>query len=201
MKWKVSLTQLMALILVLAVGLATMKAATEWAVRCVLLGSVLVLLIAMVGAIVRKRRAPWVGFSVFAWGYVLVLVVTEYVQLTSTATGLSIPLRIDGPMMDFTNWLHVLPYPQEPFVYQRVWNTSTIPYTSELKGLDFQNQYTIVLTPQQAKLAEEHSARLESWRQSVTNGTAACWIGLAFQGLAFASLGAVAGHLLDRGNS
>ena len=207
MKWKVSLTQLMALIVVLAVGLAAMKVATEWAVGCVLLGSVLVLLVAMTGAIVRQRRAPWVGFSLFAWGYVLVLAITTYIPVQiriavpDNAIGTSSLFQIDRLTWNFANGLHHLPYPQEPFDYHQVWDHSTIPYTWKFKKVDTSNQFTIDLTPQETKLAEDHSSRMNAYHQSLMNVAVACWIGLAFQGLAFASLGAVVGQLLDRGNS
>lgn len=66
---RVSVAGLVGVAAVAAVGLAALAAPSEWWDAAVDSLATLLLLASVVGAAVGRRRAPWLGFAVFGWGY------------------------------------------------------------------------------------------------------------------------------------
>ena len=197
MKWRVNLAMLMGLVAVLAVGLAAMKVATDGVVQWILLGSTIALLLGSVAALVR-RRGTWIGFSVFGWGYLAILAAPFllHVIVPDLDPADLARLRIDGPVADAANRLHsVTPGPVRPFDYTSDRSSGKpILYRVRPTGM-------VPLTPAEFKAVVAYTDSYATHEHQLRAASCATWIGLAFQGLAFASLGAVAGQLLDRGNS
>lgn len=105
-------------------------------------------------------------------------------------------VQINGLVDSATNWLYPeLPLRLPPFAYTSDSSTGKpILYRVNPTGMS-------PLTPDEFKEVVAYTDRFATREHRLQAASCAYWIGLAFQGLAFASLGAVAGHLLDRGNS
>jgi hypothetical protein len=196
MRRGVGLAQLMAIIAVLAVGLAAMKVATEDVARVVVLASVVALLVGIVGVIVRRERGAWVGFSVFGWGYLLVLLVPillPHLMLSQLDQTCVTRLSIDGPVADFAGWLHPdMPAPTPVITF----NYGIDPNTANWAKWD--GNVFIPLTPAEWKLVNDYQAQKSAvYEDRVRARSCASWIGLAFQGIVFALVGAAVGHLLS----
>jgi heme A synthase len=65
---RVTIAQLMLVVVVLAVGFAALRTGTQTSLKVVHTLTLALLMIALVGSLARRRRrAPWVGFAVFGW--------------------------------------------------------------------------------------------------------------------------------------
>jgi len=82
-----SLAFLMALIGVIAVGLAAMRHGSLPAIRATFTLTFLMLLIGLLGAIVRRGEPAWIGFALFGWSFVLL----TYVPAVQTDFGIYFP--------------------------------------------------------------------------------------------------------------
>jgi hypothetical protein len=196
MRRRVGLAQFMAIIAVLAVGLAAMKVATEDAARVVVLASVVALLVGIVGVIVRRERAAWVGFSIFGWGYLLVLLVPillPHLMLSQLDQSYVTRLSIDGPVANFADWLHPdMPAPTSVITF----NYDIDPSTNNWAKWD--GNVFSPLTSAEWKVVNDYQAQKNAADQyRLRARSCATWIGLAFQGIAFAFIGASFGHLLS----
>src|SRR5947209_4142181 len=68
---RISLARLMALVVVFAVGVAALRDASETWAGIVLLATLGFLAASILGVVYRSggRRAWWLGFALFGWGY------------------------------------------------------------------------------------------------------------------------------------
>jgi hypothetical protein len=124
--FRFSIAGLMGAVLVAAVGLAALKNATETWAGAMLLLTCGTLALAVVGAIYRKgvQRAWWLGFSLFGWGYLVLLRCCHEYSLPILPT--RIVLEILGPWMSaprYVNYWGNGPYVDERFalVGQCLW--------------------------------------------------------------------------------
>jgi hypothetical protein len=184
---RASLAMLMGLVAIIAVGLAAMKVATDGVALGVIITSLTTLLIAMVGAQVRRERAAWVGFSMFGWAYLLALAIPMLLPhlIQSLEMNDMARLQIDGPVIQCVGWLHPeLPEPGPP------------PY--EFRSISNRVKTNgSILTPEEDELYDNFLGRVASYKGRLHTQSCARWIGLAIQGLAFAGIGALIGHLVD----
>jgi hypothetical protein len=176
----------MALIVVLASGLAAMKVASPVVFQALFGLSLLVLLISTLGAMVRRQREAWVGFSLFGWSYALVALVPAIKSVVLPMSPLA------SPIQQFTNWLHpALPFPLQPLPYiawkegesyRRLIRGATEdfrPGPDEVKIID---DYEVLARPSQNRADAKENAPL---------------IAHTFLGIAFAISGAAIGKLLS----
>jgi len=109
---RLGLARMMALIVVLAVGLAAMKSATAGLSRVVVYSAVLALLVSTVAAILRhgRGRSAWVGSVVFGWGYALFVLPIPHLNggrnTSSERDDLTDPWRVDGPALELATFIH-----------------------------------------------------------------------------------------------
>src|SRR3954468_630295 len=68
-----SIAAMMVAVIILALGLAALQAGTSFWLKAVYTATLVVLLLAIIGARYRPRgeAAFWFGFAVFGWGYFL----------------------------------------------------------------------------------------------------------------------------------
>ncbi len=66
-----SLASLLALVGFIAVGLAALRDASEWVAQAFFTLTLAALAFGLLGTIVRREHAAWIGFSLFGWGYFL----------------------------------------------------------------------------------------------------------------------------------
>ena len=183
---------LMALVAILAVGLAAMKVATDDASRLVFGSGLLTLLIGTLGALVRSRgRAVWVGFALFGWVYALVLLGSPFREaIAAELPGLGLLEEV------VTLIQPSLPLPAKPAFH--------LPSEAIVKrGADGQYHYTatggqnVLLAPQDVKPWEAYLGRIDAFEARRESARRARRNALTFLGLAFALSGALAGQLLD----
>jgi hypothetical protein len=177
-RWRVGLPSSMALIVVLALGLAMMKAATEWIARSVVLAAFVVLLVATVGAIVRRRdRAAWIGFAAFGWAHLIVALIASSADLIFSNSDEDEPglWRVDGLAGALASRLH-------PELPQPVRTPQERGHSSDRAELKFLADF------------EANTALYEARHRAAEHSRA---IGVAFQGLAFALVGAATGRALS----
>jgi hypothetical protein len=180
------LSILMGFIGVLAVGLASMKVASEFAVQLTFLLAFVALAEATLGMLVRRQPAPWIGFALFGWSFILAASSEEFRQslMTKTAFGPAATRVIaafhPGP-----------PRPVEPFAVRE--------NGSSLEKLFYQG-YTLIsvpFSPADHRAWEAYKASMKSFEVRSKDQDRAGWIGGSLLGLTFALLGAIVGHLLD----
>jgi len=91
----------MALIGVIALGLAAMRAGTPLAAGAAFNASLLAFLVSTLGAMVRRGEPAWVGFSLFGWTYLLMAFVpplmVETPGLLTTQLVLGLAERLQPP--------------------------------------------------------------------------------------------------------
>jgi hypothetical protein len=186
MKWRISLAQLMALIVVLAVGLAAMKVASEIVFQALFCLSILTLLAGTLGAMVRQRREAWVGFSFFGWIYALVALVPPI------QTSFFVKIPIDIQINRFVEWLHpAVAYPPDPLMFH-AWKSGN-QYLRVTQGMSMAFQPS----DDEAKLIDEYmiqSIPAINREQAFLHAPS---IAFLFLGAAFAISGAALGHLLS----
>ncbi len=193
MSRRATLAQLMALIAALALGLAAMKAATEGMERLGFASMMLALLVATLGAIVRRSRGPWVGFALFGWTYGLVALVPPIRQ------SINEHLHVARTMKDFVGWLHpqpVNPMYLRPDFVDRIRSDESTKRHMKVEHSRFQDEPLMSLTADEQKAWDEYlpvQVRYEAWQDT----TKACpQVGHRFLAFAFASLGAFIGRRL-----
>ncbi len=99
----------MAVVAVLAVGLAAMRVASDAATRATFAVALVALLVGTLGAIVRRRREAWIGFALFGWAYVAIALVNPIRE--AVADDLPVGKIVDRVV----GWLHPdLPRPPMP---------------------------------------------------------------------------------------
>ncbi len=74
-KFRFTIGWLMILVLVLAIGLAALRNPSVMWVGTIFLATRVILALAVIGVVLRKHaeRAWWLGFSVFGWGYLMLI--------------------------------------------------------------------------------------------------------------------------------
>jgi hypothetical protein len=71
-RFRFSITMLLMVVAFCGLGLAALRAASGyWAALLVTL-ALIALLFATVAAVVGERKAPWIGFAIFGWGYAVI---------------------------------------------------------------------------------------------------------------------------------
>ncbi len=191
MKWRVNLAMLMGLVAVLALGLALLKVATDQSARVVFGLGLLSLLIATLGAFIRRQdRAPWIGFSLFGWVYATALLVPP---LRETVV-IDLPGR--QTLYDLVNRFQpVLPEPVEPSGK----SPSNILVREDSSGWHYrQGGQNLELTTEEWKPWAAYLDRKNAHDAQSDAAEAACRIALTFLGLTFAVLGSGLGLILDR---
>jgi hypothetical protein len=193
MQWRVGLAQFLGIVAILAVGLAVMKVANGVADRVAVMGCCVSLLVGTTGAIIRRRRSAWVGFALFGWAYFLVLLAVPLLALLGPPFSSEIP--VIWPVFEIEElaaWMHPLPIrPVYPLPF---------PVTLDPSGEPF---HEIVpdgkapLTTSERKLWEVFQAQSNAYQGRAEAFFHSIRIALAFQGLAFALCGSLAGRLLD----
>jgi hypothetical protein len=191
MKPRAGLAQLMGLIAVVSLGLAAMKVASFLVATAVVLASVTALLVGMVGARVRQKRAAWVGFSLFGWGYVVILLIPMLlplaIPLNDAAAVRQSWAEINQPIDQCILLLHPdLSEPSQPFEVFFDTNGQTKLNTTRLP-----------LTPDESKLFDSYLHDQALCDERLRARACAKLIALAIQGVAFAFIGAAVGHFLD----
>jgi hypothetical protein len=191
MKRRASLAMLMGLVAILAVGLAAIKVATAEASRAVFGSGLLVLLVGTLGSLVRRQgRASWIGFALFGWAYALVLLVP------SLREAVAAELPGVGPLGEVVDLIHPpLASPAIPAFYLP---PGAAVEKSNKGGYQYSIGFTTVyFTPPMVKQWEAYLGLKSAFDARVEIAHQARRIALSFLGLAFAFLGAAAGHALD----
>lgn len=187
-----TLASLLIFVGLIAVGLAALRDASEWTARTTFTVTLAVLAIGLVGAIVRRRRAAWVGFSVLGWGYFL----------AAFAPGLKdeiAPFLLTSPALEaiFERLHHVPPLPPE--LGDGLDNVHGFPYTKIVNGLQFS------LSPEEVQLVQGHQKRVRAHHQRMFGLTdefrRSRRIGHSLLCLIAGLVGALAGRLLARGGA
>ncbi len=190
MKRRASLAMLMGLVAILAVGLASMKVATAQCSRAAFGLGLLALLVGTLGALVRSQgRAQWIGFTLFGWAYVLVLLVPPFREVVAVELpGNELP-------SDLADFIHPpLAYPVEP---------PGQPPSTQLEKHDagryhyWENGQIVDLGAQERKPWAIYLDRLNAYDARDEAAGQARRIALIFLGLAFAVLGAAFGMILE----
>ena len=179
------MAQLMAIVAVPAVGLAAMKAATAPAALLSTFVASTALMVGTLGAILRRRKGAWVGLALFGWAYAAVGLGLE--SLRSVATEL-----VDHAVAA----IHPEPLVPSPPV-EGVGTIYFIAHGGRYYRAGDGAWVDARLSPEEAKAVDAYFGardRHQGWSSSVEEARR---IGLIFLGLAFASIGALAGHLLD----
>ena len=187
-RWRLGLAPLMALIAVLAAGLALVKIAPEGSDRWAGLLFLVALLVGTLALIVRRDRAAWAGFALFGWSYALVALV-PWLQST-LQDRLPTDETVNRLVLDR---LHPIPpEPADPLGYRalRIGN-------SYFKGQGYYNRTEFQPTPEEARLIDAYTAQAEDWEGRLKASNRARGVLAAFVGLAFALVGAIAGRVLS----
>ena len=185
MRRRLSLAMLMGLVGLVALGLAAMKVATAPAALLSVFAASAALLIGTLGIILRRRGGAWVGFALFGWSYAAAGLGFE--PLRSVATDL-VDLTVAALHPEPT----LVPSPPVEGV-----DTNFIAHEGRYYRLENGAWVDAHLSPEEAKAVDAYFGardRHQGWSSSVEEAQR---IGLMFLGLAFASIGALAGHFLD----
>ena len=181
---------LMGLVALIAVGLAATKVATEQSSRVVFGLGLLVLLVATLGAIVRRSgRARWVGLALFGWAYALVLLVPPFREAVAAE------LPGNGSLSDLVDLLRPpLSIPAEPPGKRPSSRLNKV----DTSGWHFMEGGRIVdLSSEEWRPWATWLDRRNAYDARVEAAEGARRIALTFLGLAFAALGAAAGLVLE----
>jgi hypothetical protein len=188
MKRRVGLTQLMALIAVLALGLALMKVAPEESDRWAGALFLVTLLVATLALIVRRDRAGWVGFTLFGWAYALVALIAPLQTLIQDR--LPTDEMIDRWVIDHVHSLP--PAPINPLNYQMLVDASGYWKSNSNSGwVRFQP------TPEEAKIIDVYLIQVQQYREHERKIPRSRQIFYTFSGFAFALVGSIAGRVLS----
>jgi hypothetical protein len=93
----------------IAVGLAAMRVANETTVTVMLMVTYLILVVATIGAAVRRRPHRWLGFAIGGWAYFLPVFVYDSDRLIKT-------LPTNVLLAVFARMSHPLPSPLPGFI-------------------------------------------------------------------------------------
>jgi hypothetical protein len=66
-----TVANILALVAALAAGMAALRDGSDLALRAVYTLTLVVLFVGLLGALVRREKAGWIGFALFGWGYAL----------------------------------------------------------------------------------------------------------------------------------
>jgi hypothetical protein len=180
----------MVLIVVLAAGLAAMKVATLELAQVSWILMLIALLLGTLGAIVRRDREAWIGFSLFGWAYVVVALVP------------SIRSEIDPiPKADklVDAWIVAPihpPVPQSPNPLPFLLQKEEGVYFKAPLGGGIREQFQP--TPAEASAIDAYLDAMDAARERGGRAWIARTIFYSFAGLAFALVGAVAGKALSQ---
>jgi hypothetical protein len=106
---RVSIAGLMAVVLFCGIGIAAIRSASPLWAGVVMLATLGVMASAILGAIFRRgeRRASWVGFALFGWGYLTLAFApwfsTEVKPMLATSTGIDALHARLHPMSSWTS--------------------------------------------------------------------------------------------------
>ncbi len=196
---RIGLAPLMALVAVLAVGLGAMKAATETTARLAVALAAVALLVGTLGALIRRPRAGWIGFSLFGWFYSLVVLGVPILAglLPNIAGGLYELWQVDIPVMEAVAWVHAEPsLPARPAMFPgsgEIWR-----FEGKYHVLNGSMGTEVHVPPAEIKAVDayvDQQTRQGDWFRSVAR---ARQVGYALQGLIFALAGAAIGQALGR---
>jgi hypothetical protein len=186
MRRRASLTVLMGLVALIAVGLGMMKVATPDSSRLIYALALIVYLVATVGAIVRKRRSAWVGFAVFGWAYA----VATLPSLLNAELSAELP-NFD-PVGALVEWMYPKrPAPVNPFPFEVAREGDR--YVKFLLG---EGLTPFSPAPEDAKAIDSYLEKVSVWHNWYEANSSAYRVGRTFLGLTFALGGALTGHLL-----
>jgi hypothetical protein len=116
----------------IAVGLAAMRVANETTVNVMLMVTYLILVVATIGAAVRRRPYGWLGFAIGGWAYFLPVFVYDSDRLIKTLPT-SVLLAV------FARMSHPVPSPIPGFSISSLddeWPLITFGHPRERRGLD-----------------------------------------------------------------
>ncbi len=184
MRWRLGLSPALALIAVLAVGLAAIKAATPATTGVSWTLFLVVLLAGTLGLIVRRDRGAWLGFAMFGWAYLLVGAISPL--QTALAARLPDDASIDWLIIDR---VHPSPPRSSPFAF-KVARRGERFY--KMKGSTYDTPF--MPTPQEIDSFDANEARMVETRYRRGRARWTCY---AFAGLAFALCGAMLGRALE----
>ncbi len=109
---RLNLASVLVLVVVLACGLAAMRDGSDEATLAFVAATWIVLFVALLGAIVRPDPAPWRGFALFGWGYILLAFLPIPWETGSRASVTLLPMK--DLVRNVARDLHPLPTLQEP---------------------------------------------------------------------------------------
>ena len=199
MRRRVGLAQLMALIVVLAVGLAAIRVATVGMTRAVVYLGLLALIVATVRVAVRPGtdRPGWIGAVVFGWCYALLLMPIPHINGGRSPNmdrdDLTEVWQIDGPIVEAALFFHpLLPEPTEPpSPPGTLYDASTNSYTK-----DIGNGARGPFSPAELKAQADFKVLRQQFSDRIDLAKRAHVIGLMLQGIAFTFVGAIVGTRL-----
>jgi hypothetical protein len=187
-RWRVGLARSMALIAVLAFGLALMKVAPEESDRWAGAMFLVVLLVGTLGLFVRRDRASWAGFALFGWAYALVALVPSI--RTMVEDKLPTDEMIDRLVIDHIQ--PVPPEPAEPLSYMARGNANGYYKLDESRQwIPFQP------TSEEAKAIDVYIAQFQDYQERRLKLPRSRHIFYTCAGLAFALVGSIAGRVLS----
>jgi hypothetical protein len=188
---RLSILSLMAAVALVGLGLAAMRDGSELAEQLTFSGVFFVMSVAVLGAVVRRDRAGWVGFAIFAWFY------ASAVFFTRSSLDLRDRMTTEPFLDAVIERLYDIPssLPDLPFT---VSIQNGVPVKEE-------NGLHIVLTSEEETMFKEHqsseNARFLAIQPQSQSMFRAKEIGHGFLVLCFGILGAIIGHLLAPGTA
>jgi hypothetical protein len=188
-----NLASLLALIGVLALGLAAMRDGSDLVERIIFTLLLVVLFAGLVGAIVRRRAGAWAGFAVCGWGYSFIAFIPAVNEEVAPH------LLTMKPLNDFVARL----YPQETPPALPTLNSNFMQTVGDVVDLQLamkNNLSRALLSPTEQQALDSYSGNLQTYltrRDSIEQRVAnALRIGHSMLALAFALVGAVLGRVL-----
>ena len=134
-KFRISVGGLMVVVVIAAIGIAALRSASELWASFILTLTFGILATASLGALLRRgeRRAFWIGFAAFGWGYIVLCFWTQVGDRLVTTPVLDRFYEDYGPWKRFTFSVVTpvpggLPSPPAPKVPILVWG-STLHHT------------------------------------------------------------------------
>ena len=198
MRGRSGLAHLMALIVVLAAGLGAMRSATVPLTRLVVYSALLALLIATVGAAVRRLPSR-IGLAVFGWGYAVFVMPVPILNNghdPSIVRDSFIDVwRLDGPAGELAVFYH--PQTTEPTDPDQGGEIHLEPSTGLYTKVT--DAGVVPCTPDEIKAKVTYDARLADHQERANRAQNAQLIALTIQGAVFALAGSLVGRAFAGG--